>query len=759
MLNVISVEAKNFLSYGDVWTKLDLLTGINLITGLDKTKKRSNGAGKTSLMEIIIFALFGQVSKGLKQSQIINWKNKKKCEVKITIEIKGQKYLFNRGLKPNFFKVSKMNEKGEWDDYPINSSIKDFQGEIEDQIIKMDFKTFNSLIYSNPNNSISLLDTPKAQKRAFLEKQFNLTEFSILNKLNNKILREIEDDIKFNDKDQEKFLENINEYNENILSIQNEIGDIDFDSLNEKYKELLKDLEKYKGIDIDKLEKGKLTLNKAKEKLKLDKQKLVDVEFNKNQLKNDIITIITTIKSLKKQRDDIGDLSEKLEQLKVVKKEIDKINKRIIAFGDVEERLQAKKDAIPEIEKTQKTIDKTLIEHEMTIKQLNDKINGFKNNITNVSDMVECPTCFQEVDYESIKVKFTKEIELYQAKVDSEIDVKDIVKKSLIDINKDIKKIKEDIISFEDMLRDKQNLEKKLLKLVNKKTELESYSSLQEKLNEINNEIKELSDYKDKQENLEGLVKEEKDIKTIIVTRENNISDYEIAIDNIQKNLDKKKEIEHSIDTIKNEITYKKEEVKKLKIRETEYQEKVKINKDKISKFVLAKETLVDDKEHHKYIKLMLKDENIKQFAISHMVPIIEKQVNYYLGEAGFGFYLKLDAWLNAEIKGPGISDCSFASMSGGERKSIDLALKFAIMDMSIARNPDFPNFLILDELLDSSVDSYGIQQLMEVVKVKQLKHNLKVFIISHRQEMDELEPDNRYLVVKENGFSTIIIE
>jgi len=123
----------------------------------------------------------------------------------------------------------------------------------------------------------------------------------------------------------------------------------------------------------------------------------------------------------------------------------------------------------------------------------------------------------------------------------------------------------------------------------------------------------------------------------------------------------------------------------------------------------------------------------------------------------GFTFYLKLDNWLDAEIKGPGISDCSFASMSGGERKSIDLALKFAIMDISVARNPYFPNILILDELLDSSVDSLGIKQLIDVVKVKQKKNNLKVYIISHRQEMDDLEPDHIYTVLKDKGFSKII--
>src|SRR6056297_169549 len=228
MLIFKSVSGKNFLSYGDTWTDISLYKGINLVTGFDNQKKRSNGAGKTSFMEMIMFALFGQVSKGLKQSQIINWKNKKKCEVKCVFQRGGHEYMFHRGLKPNFLKVFK-----DGNEFPINSSIKDFQIECEEQIIGMDFKTFNSLIYSNPNNSISILDTPKPQKRAFIEKQFNLTEFSELNKINNETIR-----------DTEKEKDNLVEQGKSILYI--------IETIKKDIKEIEDDI---KVIDTSKIKK------------------------------------------------------------------------------------------------------------------------------------------------------------------------------------------------------------------------------------------------------------------------------------------------------------------------------------------------------------------------------------------------------------------------------------------------------------------------------------------------------------------------
>ena len=161
-------------------------------------------------------------------------------------------------------------------------------------------------------------------------------------------------------------------------------------------------------------------------------------------------------------------------------------------------------------------------------------------------------------------------------------------------------------------------------------------------------------------------------------------------------------------------------------------------------------------KEYYNFIKKLCSDENIKQYAISNIIPIINQKVNYYLSEAGVGFYVKLDGWLDCEIKGPGISNASASSLSGGEKKSLDLALQFALFDITKLKCKNLPNILILDEILDSSVDAKGIENLMNIIKVKQKEDNLACLIVSHRKEIGSFTIDRKYTIIKSNGYSSL---
>lgn len=737
MLNFKSVSGKNFLSYGDVWAEVDLHKGINLVTGFDNQKKRSNGAGKTSFMEMIIFSLFGQVSKGLKQSQIINWKNKKKCETKCTF-IKGDhEYIFHRGLKPNFLKVFK-----DGNEFPINSSIKDFQIECEEQILGMDFKTFNSLIYSNPNNSISILDTPKPQKRAFIEKQFNLTEFTELNTLNNESIRETE-------KEKNSLEEQKNSKVTLIESFQNDINDINHDMKKINTKKIENDINDLKKelsdikIDQDTIDKTEKEEKEQKNSIYYLKDDIKTKISEKNTIKEDLISVVSTISALKKQKKDIGDISEYIERA-------EKIKKKLYLFDDnIDDNIEIKNNSIISYEEKLKYLNDTYMDHTSMIKDLKSKIDSYKLGID--KGETKCPTCFQDVDYDKIKKSIDDDINAYQYRMDIEIEARAVIENGINEHKESIKKIKDSIDYLEKRKKDKNDKEMELSKL-------QSYIDKEQDIKRIDNEIKELSKKLSKKKYLEDISNEINGLEIKLEDMEKNASNLNTKLIDYYNDINKMSEISNKINVLderlQNQLTNLTNYKKSIKLKETnikKYKKDCVDIKEKI-------DHLNNNIEHFKFVKEMLKDDNIKQFAISHMIPIIEKHVNYYLGEAGFTFYLKLDNWLDAEIKGPGISDCSFASMSGGERKSIDLALKFAIMDISVARNPDFPDILILDELLDSSVDSLGIKQLVEVVKVKQKKSNLKVYIISHRQEMDDLEPDYIYTVLKDKGFSKITI-
>jgi len=157
-------------------------------------------------------------------------------------------------------------------------------------------------------------------------------------------------------------------------------------------------------------------------------------------------------------------------------------------------------------------------------------------------------------------------------------------------------------------------------------------------------------------------------------------------------------------------------------------------------------------------IRDICKDERVKQYAISSIMPYINQQVNHYLSEVGYGFYCVIDKWLESEIKGPGVSKATYGSLSGGEARGIDLAMQFALLDVARLQAGIWPDIVIMDEILDSSVDGKGIDKLMDIIKTKQHEENSKVFIISHRDEIgDEFDADHTYFVEKD-GYSTVTI-
>jgi DNA repair exonuclease SbcCD ATPase subunit len=163
-------------------------------------------------------------------------------------------------------------------------------------------------------------------------------------------------------------------------------------------------------------------------------------------------------------------------------------------------------------------------------------------------------------------------------------------------------------------------------------------------------------------------------------------------------------------------------------------------------------------KDYIKAIKGLLKDENIKQHMISRIMPYLNKQANYYLSEVDYSFYVDIDKWMDIKIKGPGISNATYGSLSGGERRGIDLAIQLGFLDIARTQAGIFPDLLTFDELLDSSIDVQGIGEVLKIVRVKQREANGKFFIISHRSEIDIELIDNNYNVIKENGYSRVEI-
>jgi len=163
-------------------------------------------------------------------------------------------------------------------------------------------------------------------------------------------------------------------------------------------------------------------------------------------------------------------------------------------------------------------------------------------------------------------------------------------------------------------------------------------------------------------------------------------------------------------------------------------------NSDQLNKLVVElKEAeyvlneLHDLKQTYQAVSVLLKDGGIKAKIIKQYIPIINKLINKYLSSMDFFVQFELNEEFNETIKSRFRDEFSYASFSEGEKMRINLAILFTWRAVAKLRNSISTNILIMDEVMDSSLDSNGTEEFMKVLT--QLAIDTNTFIISHKTD------------------------
>ena len=168
-------------------------------------------------------------------------------------------------------------------------------------------------------------------------------------------------------------------------------------------------------------------------------------------------------------------------------------------------------------------------------------------------------------------------------------------------------------------------------------------------------------------------------------------------------------------------------------------------------------EELVSRKEKTKYFNFtysLLKDGGVKSKIITKYLPLINQQVNKYLQMMDFYINFKLDEEFNESIESPIHEDFSYASFSEGEKMRIDLALLFTWREVARFKNSINTNLLIMDEVFDSSLDGFGTEEFLKIIRY--VIKDANIFVISHKTGLeDKFENVARFEKVK--GFSRMV--
>lgn len=138
--------------------------------------------------------------------------------------------------------------------------------------------------------------------------------------------------------------------------------------------------------------------------------------------------------------------------------------------------------------------------------------------------------------------------------------------------------------------------------------------------------------------------------------------------------------------------------------------------------------------DEYEVVSRLLKDSGIKSQIIKKYIPVFNQLINKYLQSMDFFVNFTLDEEFNEVIKSRFRDDFSYASFSEGEKQKIDLALLFTWREIARMKNSVATNLLILDEVFDSSLDTSGTNELLQILR--NLGNDTNVFVISHKGEI-----------------------
>ena len=178
------------------------------------------------------------------------------------------------------------------------------------------------------------------------------------------------------------------------------------------------------------------------------------------------------------------------------------------------------------------------------------------------------------------------------------------------------------------------------------------------------------------------------------------------------------------------------------------------VNELKEAEDVLSE--LHDLKQTYQAVSVLLKDGGIKAKIIKQYIPIINKLINKYLSSMDFFVQFELNEEFNETIKSRFRDEFSYASFSEGEKMRINLAILFTWRAVAKLRNSISTNILIMDEVMDSSLDSNGTEEFMKVLT--QLAIDTNTFIISHKTDQFYDKFTSVIKFEKHKNFSKVVI-
>ena len=366
-----SVRWKNFLSTGNVFSEIRLdASPATLIVG-------ANGAGKSTFLDAMCYALFDKPFRKITKGQLVNAVNEKELLVELEFSIGSREYMVRRGRKPNVFEIYLNNTKTKEE-----ASTLEQQKYLEQSILGLNYKSFTQVVVLGSSCFVPFMQLTPPNRREVIEDLLDIRIFSTMNgilkercKGIRENIREVEyqfDLAKNKVETQQALIEHLKEQSNanttrrkaEIKTVEKEIQDItivvdkDLD-LSKSYEESLVD---YQNVDAS-LSQLRIYESRFKDKQKAFKKEYKFFESNEHcptcqqtiteklrtNKKSGITDQLTQIEKATEQlRGELDDILVKISEKNDIVKELSRCQQ---AISESQREIQYRKRQIKAIEK------------------------------------------------------------------------------------------------------------------------------------------------------------------------------------------------------------------------------------------------------------------------------------------------------------------------------------------------------------------------------------------------------------------------
>lgn len=369
-----SIRWQNFMSTGNQMTEVKL----------DKSKSTlvvgDNGAGKSTILDALSFALYSKAFRDINKPQLINSITGKGCLVECEFKIGGKEYLVRRGMKPYFFEIIQNGKLINQD-----SRVTEYQDMLEKQILKLTHKSFGQIVVLGSANFVPFMQLAPFVRREVIEDLLDIQIFSTMNTLlkekvneNKASIMEVEQRILLIENKidlQKKHIQSIKDNNDSLIENKREVIQETMDKITEANLEISR-LKEDLQYNLEAITDERKITGKLSKSLELEKQLSEKVKVTKREVK------------FYHDNDDCPTCKQALEasfKANKISKKTALLDKYVNGIAQLEGEISATEERLDEIKAIQKIIDGI----NRNIASQNNQIFSWNENITLLNNEIE----------------------------------------------------------------------------------------------------------------------------------------------------------------------------------------------------------------------------------------------------------------------------------------------------------------------------------------------------------------------------------